>query len=255
MITTSSNADTIAAQLFLTPREVAKATARGINRATKVGWLAAREQIPRAFPGAKPRALPWMRALTIRKPNATPERLESGVTVGALNFQLRSPWMLLTTFEDGGTQKARDNVPTLGWKVAKKPAGVDTRQGLKPKALGLAYRLDANPTPYLAVGRGSLGGAARGNRPRTGRGRVYGAKRTFLINTRAGIPAIMQRTGKDSIRALWWLVPSQPVRRIPWFRRTSEQAAGAVLDTYVSEEISKQLDYAFQRVIGGGAFG
>jgi len=251
--------------LTLTPREIAKATARGINRATAVGRQAAQGYLPTAFPGARPRALAWMRRMVRfeRQDRATPERLAAKVSVGAPSWYMRAPWMLLPTFEQGGMQLPRAAegrnspsalVPTLGLRLNVAPVGRQNPKSLSPKALGLAYRLDAEETIYLGLGRGSLGGAKRGNKPRVGRGRVYGKERTFVIRVN-GIDAIMQRTGRGksgTLRALWWLRPQQTVPRRPWFADTSRRATEAVLDRYTAEEMAKQLTWARER---RGVFG
>jgi hypothetical protein len=249
---TAPNAASVLATITLTEREVNKATARGINRATAAGRAAVQSHLPVAFPGAKPRALAWMRLMVRfdRQSSATPDKLEARVTVGAPSYYLRAPWMLLPTFEDGGTQRGRDNIPTLGWRVPVKPQGSDTRAGLKPKTLGLAYRQDPGGALYLATGRGALGGNRRGNTPRTARGRVFGNRKTFVVQTTSGVWAIMQRTGKGdggTVRALWWLRPHQVVPKRPWFNRTAERATQAALPTMLAEEMRKQVAWAWER--------
>lgn len=245
---TAPNGANVAQQIQLTAREIDKATARGINRATAVGRQAAQGYLPTAFPGARPRALAWMRLMVRfeRRDAARPDRLAAKLTVGAPSYQLRAPWMILNVFEQGGTQRARDNIPTLGWRVPVKPHGADSRANLKPKALGLAYRADPGGALYLATGRGALGGASRGNTPRKARGRVFGNRRTFLAKI-GGIDAIMQRTGKRTVRALWWLRPQQTVPRRPWFGDTSRRATEAVLAAYTAEELAKQTAWAWER--------
>ena len=250
----SPNTASVERALALTQREIAKATARGINRATAAGRRAAQRNLKTVFPGARPPALKFFR-LNVRferRESATPERLQARVTVNAPNYAMRAPWLILTTFEDGGIQSPRDLIPTLGKRRAVPVANTPKPPAAwSPKNLGLAYRTDAAGSLFRAVGRGALGGASRGNQPAIRRGQVLGKHRTFVMKV-GPVYAIMMRTGPKTIAPLWWLRPTQVVPRRPWFGDTSRRATEAVLDRYTAEEMAKQLTWARER---RGVFG